>query len=282
MKTVENEINIEGTTNKSIFVAIDENVALKVIHFTPEKPEINKTVIMVTGLVTLIESFYNMLSFLARRVPLIYVETREKNSSRINGKVSYGVDTQSYDLATIVSYFELKEKDYFMIGYSYGATIIANSYNYLKQKPGGMIFLEPTPVFRYPKWGLLLIRHFGSSLYSILKPFAKWYLVHFYINKNEDNEMAVISSKSLDNANPGKLRKVILDIAGYEVWDKLDFIDCNVLVIGTSKDGLHIKHEVERMMKMLKNAKFLDLETNLRTHSKEMGEIAFNFFRSCE
>ena len=91
--------------------------------------------------------------------------------------------------------------------------------------------------------------------------------------------MAVISSKSLDNADPHKLRNTILDVAGYEVWNNLNFIDCRTLVVGTSKDGLHIKHEVEKMTKMLKNAKYHDMETNLRTHSGEMGKIAFSFFQ---
>ena len=280
MNNDKNEIKIEGTLKESFLVPVNENVILHIIRFLPEKPEVNIPVIMVTGLATLIDSFYEMLSFLARHIPIIYVETREKRSSRINAKVSFGIEAQGHDLAVIMEYFELKEKEYFMLGYSYGATIIAAAYKYCGHKPEGIIFLEPTPVFHYPKWSLLLIRSFGSRLYSILKPIGKWYLRNFYINKKEDEEMAAISSKSLDNADPHKLRNAILDIAGYEVWNNLNFIDCRTLVVGTSKDGLHIKYEVERMTKMLKNAKYLDLETNLRTHSREMGKIAFSFFQN--
>lgn len=92
--------------------------------------------------------------------------------------------------------------------------------------------------------------------------------------------MAVISSNSLDNADPKKLKKAILGIAGYEVWDKLKFIDCPVLVVGTSKDGLHKKYETTRMINSIKNCKFIDLETNLRTHSAEMGMIVKEYIKN--
>lgn len=279
MNTVEIEKKITGATKESITVPIEENVRLNVIRFTPEKPESDVPIIMITGLGTIIESFHKVISFLAQRTTLLFVETREKKSSYIEGKRSFGIETQSLDLAKIIDYLKLGGNVYFLLGYSYGATIVAHSYSFLVNKPAGIIFLEPTPVFHYPKWSLILIKYSGSRMYSIIKPFAKWYLGHFYINKKEDNEMAVISSKSLDNADPKKLRRAILDIAGYEVWDRLEIIDCKTLVVGTSKDGLHNKQEVERMVQMLGNAEYLDLETNLRTHSIEMGEIAYRFFQ---
>ena len=91
--------------------------------------------------------------------------------------------------------------------------------------------------------------------------------------------MAVISSQALDNADPKKLRQAILDIAGYEVWDRLEAIKCRTLIVATSKDGFHNQDEIGRMMQMLKDSEFIDLETNLRLHSIEMGEIAFRFIQ---
>jgi pimeloyl-ACP methyl ester carboxylesterase len=279
MNTFDIEKNITGSAKESITILVEDNVRLNVIRFTPVKPESNVPVVMVTGLGTIIESFHKVISFLAQRTPLIFIETREKISSQIEGKTSFGIETQSLDLARIIDYLKLGANSYFLLGYSYGATIVAHSYSILRNKPAGIIFLEPTPVFHYPKWSLILIKYFGSRMYFLINPFAKWYLGHFYINKKEDNEMAVISSKTLDNSNPGKLRRAILDIAGYEVWNRLETIDCKTLVVGTSKDGLHNKKEVERMVQMLENAEYFDLETNQRTHSIEMGEIAYRFFQ---
>jgi pimeloyl-ACP methyl ester carboxylesterase len=245
----------------------------------PKNPESEVPVVMVTGLGTIFESFQRMIFYLVKRVPLIYIETREKRSSQIEGTTSFTVETQSQDIVNVVDYFNLDDNGYFLMGYSLGATIIAHSYNNLRKGPKGIIFLNPTPVFSYPKWSLFLIRSFGSGLYFATRPIAKWYLSHFYINKKEDPEMAVISSKVLDNANPKKLRQAILDIAGYEVWDSLKTINCRTLIVAASKDGFHNQDEIGRMIQMLSASEFLDMETNLRLHSIEMGEIAFRFFQ---
>lgn len=279
MTTFEVEKNISGATCETITIAVEENVRLNVFRLTPENPESKTPVVMVTGLGTIFESFQKVISYLTKRVPLIYIETREKRSSQIEGNTSFGVEIQSVDLVKIIDFLKFDENGYFLLGYSYGAAIIAHSYSLLRNKPAGIIFLDPTPAFRYPKWSLFLIRNFGSRLYFIIKPVAKWYLGNFYINKKEDHEMAVISSQVLDYADPRKLRQAILDIAGYEVWDSLEAINCRTLVVGTSKDGFHNLAEVERMMQMLANSEFLDIETNLRSHSIEMGEIALRFFQ---
>ena len=85
--------------------------------------------------------------------------------------------------------------------------------------------------------------------------------------------MAVISSQSLDNADPAKLRNTILAISGYSVWEKLHNIDCPALIVGTSKDHLHVPEEITRMATEIKNCTYIDLETNLRTHSIEMAQL---------
>lgn len=280
MNTVEIEKKLTGSTIEYITVPVEENVRLNIIRFTPENPELEVPAVMVTGLGTIIESFQKLIAYLTKRVPLIYIETREKSSSQIEGNTSFGIETQSLDVVNVIDYFKLDEKGYFLIGYSLGATIIAHSYSKLKNKPAGIIFLDPTPVFRYPKWSLFLIKNFGSRFYTVTKPIAKWYLTHFYINKKEDPEMAVISSQVLDNADPKKFRQAILDIAGYEVWNSLGTINCRTMVVGTSKDGFHNQEEVVRMTQMLANSEFFDLETNLRLHSTEMGEIALRFFQN--
>ena len=161
------------------------------------------------------ESFQEMISYLAAQMPLIFIETREKRSSQIEGETSFSIETQSQDLNRIIDYFRFESNAYFLMGYSYGATIVAHSYHIIENKPAGIILLEPSPEFHYPKWSLVVIKYFGCTLYFILKPFTKWYLGHFYINQKEDKQMAIISSKSLDNADPQKLRRAILDIARY-------------------------------------------------------------------
>ncbi len=278
MNFEEIEMDTTGLSLENLSINVAENVYLKVIHIYPDEPRFNVPMIFIPGLATTFKSFQKVITFLAKHIPLFYIETREKRSSRIEGKVSFGIEVQSIDLKKIIEYFDFKDNEYFVMGFSYGASIVAHSYKDLKNKPAGIIFIEPTPEFHYPKWSLIWIRFSGARLYNLTKPFAKWYIRNFHVNKKEDKEMAEISSKALDNADPKKLSQTVLDIAHYKVWDQLPNINCKSLVVGTSKDGFHNKDEILRMNKMIKDSEFLDLETNYRTHSQEMGETAINFF----
>jgi hypothetical protein len=108
---------------------------------------------------------------------------------------------------------------------------------------------------------------------GLLKPLAKWYIGNFYVNRKEDNEMYLISSRAIDNAEPRRLKKTILSIASYTVWDKLEFIDSPTLIVATSLDGLHVHDDVTRMASTIKGAKYIDLENNKRTHSPELAFV---------
>ena len=275
----ENEIpNFKWAKSSESQIQIDAQVSLRIIGFTPVTDSGNLPIVMVTGLVTQIDSFRNVLADLSKTHPIYYLETREKKSSQINGAVSYDMETMGKDVARIVHTLGLENDRYVFMGYSFGAAVVADGFRYLKSRPLCILFLEPTPVFHYPPWSLFLIRWFGLTFFSVLKSFGIWYLGKFHINKKEDIEMAVISTRSINNADSRKIRNAILAIAGYQVWDRLNEIKCPSLVVGTSKDGLHIEKEVMQMVDML-GSRFIDLETNKRTHSEEMAQITIDYIR---
>ena len=73
---------------------------------------------------------------------------------------------------------------------------------------------------------------------------------------------------NLDAADPWKLKKGALSLSKYQVWDLLKDIEIPTLIVGASKDVLHEPEYLQRMVSMMKNATFLDLETNKQTHSE--------------
>lgn len=143
-----------------------------------------------------------------------------------------------------------------------------------------LLLMEPTPVFHYPRWALHTIRLLAVPVYPVLKPFAKWYLRTFTIDTKEDQELALISSRALDNADPRKLKNCILAIASYQVWPRLPEVDCPSLIIATSKDRFHVHEEINRMARTLRHCGIIDMENNKRTHDKEMGEVVRAYVES--
>ena len=76
--------------------------------------------------------------------------------------------------------------------------------------------------------------------------------------------------RTLDGADPWKLKSAGMSLWDYTVWDKLPGIKIPVLIIGASSDKLHEPGNLKKMTEMLPFATYLDLGTNSKTHSMEM------------
>lgn len=268
-----------GTHCSEQMLPVNERVSLRMLSFLPASGPGNAPIVMVAGLSSVIESFKDVLVEITKDFPVYYIETREKSSSKISGKVRFDVETIGMDIEVVLRKLGIKENNYTLMGYSLGATVIVDRFANLTPRPGCILLMEPTPVFHYPKWSLLLIR-FAVPLYPVLKPFAKWYLRNFQINTKEDREMALISSRALDQADPFKLKSTILSIANYTVWHRLGSVDCPVLIVATSKDKFHVHEEITRMTGSLKECGLIDMENNKRTHSAEMVMVIRNYINS--
>lgn len=262
-----------GTLCTEQMVGVNERVSIRLVRFVPPVNTGRLPLVLVVGLSTIMESFRNILYELTRDFPVYYIETREKSSSSVTGKVAYGMEALGEDVCAVVRHLQLKEDGYALLGYSLGATAILDCYPLLPARPAALLLMEPTPVFHYPRWALWLIRWMAEPAYPLLKPFAKWYLRTFTINTKEDQELALISSRALDHADPYKLKTCILSIAAYTVWHRLEGVDCPSLIIATSKDRFHVHEEISRMARTIRNCGYIDLEDNKRTHSEEMGRV---------
>lgn len=274
------QYGFENSVCTEQMIRLTDQVTLRILCYTPACEAENIPVVLVTGLVTEVKSFVNIIHELSRDFPVYYIETRDKSSSLVHEEVRYDIETMGIDVAEIIQQLGLKSGKFVMVGYSFGAAVIADGFRHFRAIPHSVVFIEPTPVFHYPRWSIKLIKWYGKPLYQIIMPLAKWYLQNIVINKKEDLEMAEISSNSLSHANPDKLRNTVLAIAGYEVWDKLGSISCPALIIGTSKDRLHNRDETSRMVSAIKNSSYIDLENNLRTHSAETAKIIRTFIKN--
>ena len=261
-----------GTHCSEQMVRINEMVSLRVIHFKPVVESTYPPIFMAVGLATVIESFQGIIGGLTRHFEVYYVETREKSSSRLSGKVNFDMGTVANDIISILRFLELPSKQYILFGYSYSAAVMVEAYHYLQSKPTCLLLLSPTPHFYYPSWSLPVI-WVSVPLYGVLKPIAKWYLRNFVINLKDDRDMYLFTSRALDRADPRKLKNAILAVAGYQIFDKLKFIDCATLIVDTSKDGIHKHKDVIRMSNSIKGSTYIDMQNNKRTHGAELTAV---------
>ncbi len=269
-----------GTNVTEEKINVSPQVKLQVFTFTPEKENKNPAILFVAGWITLIKAWEKVLKEMTIDHQVFYVETREKISSQVTGKVEYGVKEIAQDIIALVNHFNLKNKNYILFGSSLGATSILESCLYLKEKPLSLVLIGPNAVFSVPRFGKIIIRIFWPRLYLILKPFIKWYLKNFRLDVKSDYAQYEKYCNNINAADPWKLRKGAISLSKYEVWDRLGKIEIPTLIFGASKDSLHTPENLHRMVEMMPNSTYLDLETNKQTHSEIMVEEMRSFLQT--
>jgi len=261
-----------GSTYKEEMISVAENVSLKVISFTPTEERNNPSIVFVAGWITLISAWEKVLLEMTRDFAIHYIETREKISAQVKGKVQYGVEDIGKDLMALISHFNLQDKDYVLFGSSLGASAILESCHFLDRDPFCLVLIGPNAVFRVPRFAKIIIRFFPPRLFLIIKPIVKWYLKTFRLDIENDYEQYEKYCGNIDAADPWKLKKAVMRLWNWEVWDLLPDIQYPTLIAGASKDSLHEPENLKKMVLMLTKATYIDLETNKGTHSKEMVE----------
>ncbi len=268
-----------GARAEESYWQAEPGVLLRIVHFFPAHPSQRPPLVFVAGWISKLFAWREVLRELTRDFEIFYIETREKISSKIRGKVGYGVEEIGHDLVALIPQLGLPEKGYLLMGSSLGATAILDCAAALDPHPLALILVAPNAVFRVPWWGLALIRIFPPRLYLVFKPFIKWYLRSFRLNVRDDYAQYEKYSNSLDAADPWKLKKGIFSLAKYAVWDKLETVHCPVLIVGASKDKLHEPENLKKMVTLLPNARYVDLETNQGTHSTKLAQATRDFLQ---
>lgn len=269
-----------GVTVKEEMIAVTKHVSLRVITFSPEKKLDTPTVVFVAGWITQIAAWKAVLREMTEGFLVHYVETREKITAEVEGKADYSVEAIGRDIVKLVQHFDLENKRFLLFGSSLGSTAILDCCRFLDRKPLCLVLIGPNAVFRVPRFGLVIIRIFPPWFYTLLKPVVKWYLRTFRLDLKSDLAQYEKYCSALDAADPRKLKQGTLSLSKYQVWDLLAGIEIPTLVVGASKDVLHEPENLHKIVSMMKSAVYLDLETNRRTHSKEMVEKMRNYLAS--
>jgi pimeloyl-ACP methyl ester carboxylesterase len=264
-----------GATVRDEMVHVTPQVSLRVITFTPSHASSYPDIVFVAGWISLIQGWKNVLREMTKDFVVRYVETREKISSRIEGNAEFGVEEIGSDLVLLVERMGLSK--YVLFGSSLGATAIIDCYRSLRRKPVGLVLVAPNAVFRVPRSWKIIVTFFYTPLYALIRPSVKWYLRTFRLNIQADAAQYEKYCEALDAADPRKLKKAVMSVWSYEVWDRLAAIDCPVLMVNASRDKLHEPENLRRIAAGIPNAVEVDLGTNSQTHDKPVVDAVKSF-----
>jgi len=260
-------------------IQVAPQVSLQVTTFHPPQPTKLPPILFIPGWISLITSWQSVLQSMTAKFVVHYLETREKSSACIKGKVSFDIADFSQDIAKVVATLRLPDQGYLIFASSLGATAVIDGYTKLPTTPLGAILIGPNAVFHIPPFWLNIVRHFPPQFYLGFKPVIKWYLRHFRLHPDKDQLQYAKYCHNLDHADPWRLKKAALSFAKYQIWDKLAAIHCPTLIVGASHDALHDNTNLQKIAQIMPRARYIDLETNSRSHSPVIMEYIYAFLQ---
>jgi len=272
-----------STTVKEYMIDLSDGVTLKIIDFIPRNVSQEKPVILfVAGWISLISGWKDVLKVLTAEHRVIYLESREKQSSTVPDvkKVSFSIERLKLDIAEVIEKIIPPSEKFILAGSSLGASAILEYCASDKQKPLCAVLIGPNTEFRFPKILGTIIPALHPSLYFAVKPVIKWYLRNFRLDKKNSVEQIKKYENTLDCANPYKLKANALAIREYKIWDRIANINVPCIIIGATTDTLHATDNIKHLLKIIPHSTYLELKSNMETHSEKAGHVIVEYIQS--
>jgi pimeloyl-ACP methyl ester carboxylesterase len=271
-----------STNVKEYMFNVSDGVSLKLIDFTPQNISQGKPIILfVAGWISLISGWKGVLRVLTAEHRVIYIESREKQSSIVPDvkKVSFSIERLKLDVTEIIEKIIPPSEKFILAGSSLGASAILEYCASDKWKPLSAILIAPNTEFRFPKILGTIIPALHPSLYLFVKPIIKWYLRNFRLDKKNSKEQIEKYENTLDCANPYKLKANALAIRDYKIWNRIANINVPCLIMGATTDTLHATEDIKRLLKIIPNSTYIELQSNMETHSENAGRVIVEYIQ---
>jgi pimeloyl-ACP methyl ester carboxylesterase len=231
---------------KEYMVEVSDGVSLKIIDFTPCNVSSEKPVILfVAGWISLIAGWKGVLKVLTEKYRIIYLETREKQSSIVANvkKVSFSMERLQLDIGEVIEKTIPPSEKFIIAGSSLGASAIIEYCASERRKPLSAILISPKAEFGFPKILELIVPAIHPSLAFLIIPVIKWYL------------------------------------RNYALLNRVNNINVRCLIISATTDILHGTDEIKQIMNIIPDSTYVEMESNMETHSEKAGHVILEYIQ---
>ena len=127
---------LDGADAEEHWFAVEPEVSIRVMIWKPKgrgEPS-NGTIVMVPGWGSMFEGWRPLVSEWVKSRHLVYIETREKASSRISRKISesdFSIEKHSKDIATVLEILNIEHSSIDWYSSSLGSTLLIDAYQRL-------------------------------------------------------------------------------------------------------------------------------------------------------
>ena len=262
---------LDGNVADEHWIEVESGVSIRVLVWNSEGTELDSgTVVMVPGWGSLFEGWRPLVTEWVKSRHLIYIETREKASSKFNRRISkddFSIERHSKDIAAVLEALDVDQAKIDWYSSSLGSTLLIDAFE--KGDLGGRssVLLAPNPDFRFPLWSRMII-------YSPLPMVAFRKMVGFVawvVNRRtkEEGQKVRYRRALLAQDVPRMLLSARWNL-GYSLPGDLSNIEVPCAVMTAASDTLHDFGKVERIGDSIPNCRMIKIPSNQYAHEPDV------------
>ncbi|MEA2070786.1 MAG: alpha/beta hydrolase [Asgard group archaeon] len=253
-----------------------KNGKIRVFHIKPNNPINSLPIVLVAGWGTIPEIFREFYAALHKKVEFYYIETREKNSSKMDKRrVDMSVSQKARDVQDVLKFFNLYEQKFILFGTCWGATIVLKG---LLNETFGEI---PKIVAFDPMHKLWKFRFLSKYIAPILPAIAlvllKPLLKFIALRGMEEEHQRERTEKLIACLEPWKWKRAASAASDLDLFDEVSAIQEEIYVFNGTTDQIHDQKNYPKMAAQIPNARFFYLQTDESQRECLMGIIAREF-----
>lgn len=253
------------------------NVELRVIEFTVQAASVEQ-VLFIPGWASTPYTWRHFVPNLCQYGNVLYLETREKPSSRLQRASSFDVVAVGSD---IVRFLEnrLGGQEYGLVCASAGANVVIETWCALIPKPCWCVLLLPHRKISIPKY-VLLLKFLPTAILPLVKRALLALISRGVIPKSLSAQRDGILS-ALDRADMRKLQSSAAAWRNYCLDPKqAAYVDIPTLVVGATRDPVHKAEEAREILAKLPKGYWYDAETFTSAHSSRTANFVLEWIET--
>ena len=262
---------LDGHVADEHWIEVEPGVSIRVLVWDAEEAGPGSgTVVMVPGWGSLFEGWRPLVTEWVKSRHLIYIETREKASSKFNRRISkddFSIERHSKDITAVLEALDIDQPDIDWYSSSLGSTLLIDAFE--KGDLGGRssVLLAPNPDFRFPLWSRMII-------YSPLPMVAFRKMVGFVawvVNRRtkEEGQKVRYRRALLAQDVPRMLLSARWNL-GYSLPEDLSNIEVPCAVMTAASDTLHDFDKVQRIADSIPNCRMISVPSNQYAHEPDV------------
>lgn len=257
--------------------SMSDGVQILSIYTMPNNPKSTKhPVVLIPGWFSQIFAWEFATRVISEDIPLLYIETREKNSSKLDRKKSLdmGVERLTEDVEKVLAdYNELSFSNCIAVGSSLGGSIWIDYLATRQSMPWVSVLVGPNPKFKFPPVIGKLLLSLPLFMIGLARKYVKWHILKFRLDPKKEPEQAQKYIRTFDEADSWKIRQSARHVTKFNGWELLSQINSNVILAGASSDKLHAAERTIRIGKKIRGSKYIDFKSNKRAHDENFGNF---------